>query len=364
MPEDAFTPERIDEIVSQVIAEQLAAYRNIPIVVSGVVAPDAAERVGSAGTANSMTEPEPLLETGAGAAADSGSETSAAAAPPGSPTSAAAGEEASPAAEQQADEPTAVTRQVTVHAVYFINKKTVDAEIGAAREQSGFADIADKLADRLSELNGSDDARMAAGRAVEIGKATPEDVKLFVDQAIAEGAVRQYALGRGMLDEGSVLVGLAEDTLQQVIQGWIDDTRVGVDCSGLANIILVRAREAVRAEMIAAGVPAEMIPPELKRRQYAADGKPVNKPTAMRPGDIWITNEGKHVRLVMELREATDRRGRPVIEFKTAESATKDGLGPTDKTWQTESMAAIQVVRELSGRGSPKDGGFYRVKER
>lgn len=68
------------------------------------------------------------------------------------------------------------------------------------------------------------------------------------------------------------------------------------------------------------------------------------------------------MRVVMAAYESTDPKGRPIIEFKTAESATSKVLGPTDKTWQTQSLTKIQKLRNIAGRRTTL-GKFFRVKE-
>ncbi len=66
--------------------------------------------------------------------------------------------------------------------------------------------------------------------------------------------------------------------------------------------------------------------------------------------------------MVMEAYESTNSRDTPVIEFKTAESASSEGLGPTGKTWQSKCLKEIHELKNIEGRRSKK-GQFYRLNE-
>jgi len=233
--------------------------------------------------------------------------------------------------------------------------------MAAEAVSAGFDKIANSLGGQLSELNGKG-GRLSSVRAVKYGKVSPENIGLFINKAVADGAIHKYGRSEGSLGEAGLLVDLGDEALKSMVEGGMYFVRSGVDCTGLANIALVRAREKVRDEMREAGVPEEELPRSLARQQRPHKGKEVTKAKDLRPGDIWVTRKGAHVRLVMEAYESTNKRDKPIIEFKTAESASSNALGPTDKTWQTKSLTAIHKLKNIEGKGS-KDGQFYRVKE-
>lgn len=356
-PKAAFTREKIDQIVSEVIAETLTAYNNIPVVVKEEKpAPEADDAETATNTEEVALAPDPD-ETGSSNSNETPADVPADAATDASDTDG----ESLPQNDRPAEEKktTTVTKKLKVRAVYYINPG--NDEIKADREAAGFKNISKALGDQLSELNGKN-GRLSAGRAVTYGKASPEDLGLFIDKALAQGSVHKYGRQEGKLGEGDLLVDMDDGALQGLIQDWMYAVRAGVDCTGLANIALIRAREEVRDRMREAGVPEEELPRELARRQRPAKGKEVKKASDLRPGDIWVTNNGAHVRLVMEVGEGTNPKGKAVIVFSTAESATGDALGPTDKRWRTRSLSKIQKIRNIEGGGT-RDGNFYRVKE-
>lgn len=328
LSQEQFSQEKIDEIVSEIIAEELDKYNSIPVVIKEErpVTPPAASQVP------------------AGAA-------------PAEPAGAAPQEQNQPAEKTSQT----VTEIVFVKAHYFMNPGS--AEVKAARKAAGFDRIANSLGDQLSELNGKA-GRLTAATAVKFGKATPEDLAAFMDQVVSVGAIHKFGREKRLLKEGDLLVDLDPDSLQKLIQDWMFSVRAGVDCTGIINIALVRAREKVREEMRAAGIPEEELPKSLGRGQRPVKGDEVTKATDLRPGDIWVTREGEHVRIVMEAHEGVDKKGNPVIEFKTAESSSIKGVGPIDKAWHTQSLEAIQDIKKIKGQpGDTKDGRFFRVKE-
>lgn len=99
-----------------------------------------------------------------------------------------------------------------------------------------------------------------------------------------------------------------------------------------------------------------------QQRPHKGDEVTQAKAKDLRPGDIWVTRKGAHVRMVMEAYESTNSKDKPVIEFTTAESASSDALGHTDKAWQTKSLETIHKIKNVAGKGSI-DGQFFRVKE-
>lgn len=333
-PKAAFTQDEIDQIVSEMIAEQLKNYNNISVIVK--------EAVPIAGAEGSQT-----TSTGQG-----GAETT------GEPTSE---EQATTTAQATKT----VTKRVKVRAVYFINRDKKDVK--AARKTAGFGQIADAIDDQLSELMGGSNKKgyrpLGAGRAVEVGKATPEDIELFMNKAVERGEIHNYGRREGRLKEGGKLVDLGDETLGALIQDWMYATGVGVDCSGFINIALVRAREKVRKKMRAAGVPEEELPKSLARMQRPRlnKKKEVTDPTELRPGDVWVTNKATHVRVIMSAHESVNEAGEPVVEFTTAESTTTGDTGPTEKKWHTGSIKSISRIKNISGEGTT-DGNIYRIK--
>jgi hypothetical protein len=327
-PKAAFTQEVLDEIVGDMIAEQLEKYNNITVTIKEKVPVASAE--GSQGAAE--------------ASGESPSQEQAATAQPASKT---------------------VTKKVKVRAVYFINRKK--DEVKAARKAAGFGQIADTIDVHLSELKGGSNKKgyhfLGAGRAVEVGKATPEDIELFMDAAAEKGEFQNYGRQEGVLKEGEFPVDLGNEALQKLIQDWMYATGVGVDCSGFINIALVRAREKVRADMRAAGVPEDELPKSLARMQRPKlnKNKEVTNPAELRPGDVWVTNNGGHVRVIMHVSEKVEDSGEEVIEFITAESTTSGVTGPFEKKWQTKKQKTMGAITNVSGGGTT-DGNIYKIK--
>jgi hypothetical protein len=330
-PKAAFTREVLDQIVTDTIAKHLKDYNNIPVLIKEDVPIPGAE----AGQA------APIEESGTS-----------------EPTS-----EGQAAGAQQTTK--SVTKKIKVRAVYFINR---DKEtVAPARKAAGFGEIADAIDDNLSELMGGNNKKgyyqLRAGRAVELGKATPEDIELFVNQAVKSGEIRSYGQRQGVLKEGEQLVSLGNEALQGLVQDWMYATGVGVDCSGFISIVLYRAREKVRQDMLAAGVPEDELPRSLHRlqRPQLKKKKALSAPTELRPGDVWLTADGGHVRVIMQAYESVSKAGTPIIEFITAESTTTGITGPFEKKWQTGGLKSFKPIKNIAG-GGPKDGSFYRVQ--
>jgi hypothetical protein len=333
-PKEEFTQEKIDQIVSDMIADQLEKYNNIPVIVKEKV-----PIAGAEGSQPSSAEQETAETSG----------------------------ESSPPEEAGASQPASktVTKKVKVRAVYFINRHK--DQVKAARKAAGFGQIADTIDVQLSELMGGSTKKgyhlLGAGRAVEVGKATPEDIELFLDQAVKSGEILNYGLREGVLKEGGQLVDLSNEALSKLIQDWMYATGVGVDCSGFINIALVRAREEIRDQMRAAGVPDEELPRSLARMQRPQlnKKKEVTDPTELRPGDVWVTHNGGHVRVIMTAQEKVDESGKSIMEFVTAESTTTGETGPAEKKWHTDSLKTIGPITNISGGGST-DGNIYKVR--
>jgi hypothetical protein len=318
-PKAAFTPELTDQIVSEVIADQLEKYNNIPVFIK---------------------EQVPI----AGAGTDQGT--------------------------MGADQPSTktVSKMVKVRAIYFINRKKSKAKVKDARKEAGFDQIADEIDGHLSELMGGSRKKgyfqLGSGRAVEVGKATPEDIVLFISKAVSRGEIKRFGVKEGKLKDEEQLVTLGDGALTELIQDWMYATGVGVDCSGFINIALVRAREEIRDQMREAGVADEDLPKSLARlqRPQLNKKKEVTDPKDIRPGDVWVTNNKSHVRVVMRVSEGVDEKGDPVIEFVTAESTTTGATGPADKHWRTKSINKIHKIKNTAGEKGTIDGNLYRVK--
>jgi hypothetical protein len=112
---------------------------------------------------------------------------------------------------------------VNVHAQYYNNKSSAARE-GIRNQNEAFPKIKKRLKDLgvMSVLKGGE-KHLLAGRAVEVGKASPEDIKAFVETAISEGIIENYARSHEAhrkLRKGQKLVDLPRDDLQKLIQGW------------------------------------------------------------------------------------------------------------------------------------------------
>jgi hypothetical protein len=73
----------------------------------------------------------------------------------------------------------------------------------------------------------------------------PEDLGLFINKAVTDGAIHKYGRSEGSLTEWGLLVDLGDEALKELVEGWMYNVRAGVDCTGLVNIALVRVREKV-----------------------------------------------------------------------------------------------------------------------
>ncbi|HEX5838896.1 MAG TPA: hypothetical protein VFY26_13765 [Anaerolineales bacterium] len=271
--------------------------------------------------------------------------------------------------------PPAMVR-VSVHAQYFINRPAAQAHYRAARRTARFRDISSALERRgeLSVLEGSRGPRFS-GRAVELGKASPEDIKAFVEEAIAQDIIRDYAIRRRAITARQDLIDLAPAVLQALIQRWMRETGIGVDCSGFVQQAAIRAREQERERISAInsitgmfGVPPIPLPPEISPVERSArsfrSGPRVRQPRDMRPGDAWVMAGGGHIRIVTAVREAVISGGTNTIEFDTAESSggsTQPDPGPFARTWRTRSLTRFEPIRAVGHTARPRGGTFHRI---
>jgi hypothetical protein len=99
-------------------------------------------------------------------------------------------------------------------------------------------------------------------------------------------------------------------------------------------------------------LPKEISHEERRARSFD-EGTKVMKPSDLRPGDAWVLNSGRHVKIVIDVRQSKNAKGDPIIEFDTAESAghsTDFSKGPTQGTKQTKSLGKFGL-----------DGSFHRI---
>jgi len=217
-------------------------------------------------------------------------------------------------------------QSLTVRAAYFIHKVEGTKNVSKARKASKFSAIQKGLKKNgdISLMKNYKGKKMDSGFAIEYGKGTPADVRLFVQQAINSGAIKRYAISKKKLKANQALGDLDAATLLEVTQQWIYDNGVGVDCSGFVVQTQVNAGEKVRTELAGLGVTESELPPELssKVRKAASfkDETAVSQPSDLRPGDAWVTPSGGHIRIVTDVSQTT-RKGKDIIEFDTAESA-------------------------------------------
>jgi hypothetical protein len=249
-------------------------------------------------------------------------------------------------------------KTVTFHAAYFINTDTAKATVKTSRDTSHFGTIV-KSRDESGQtsLIESGGRRYGSGTAVRVGKATPDNVRQFVQEALDNDTIRKYAFQKGKLAGNQQLSSLSDADAREVVQEWVIANGVGVDCSGFVLQAAVQARDAVRNELRGLGIPESKLPKELGHEERRAksfdEGTKVAKPSDLRSGDAWVLNNGRHVKIVIDVRQAKNAKGDPVIEFDTAESAgdsTRFATGPTQGTKQTKSLSTF-------GLG----GSFHRI---
>jgi hypothetical protein len=259
--------------------------------------------------------------------------------------------------------------QVAVRAVYYVNLPLARSHYAAARRQDllsqgqdEFGALVAALRGRPSLLESADDGRRySAGRAVEVGKATAEDVGWFVNEALDRGVVARYALQEGRLPAGRQLTDLSPQALIEAVQGWINATGVGVDCSGLALQAAIRAREAVRQLAADRGVqgPRQISHRERDAASFAR-GPVVTAASDLHPGDAWVLRGGEHVRMVSAVRQLANQ-----VEFESVESSgteTRPTPGPVKRTWRSHSLAGIHPIVLWAGPEPGRaEGSFHRT---
>ena len=263
-----------------------------------------------------------------------------------------------------------VTRHVEVEAAYFINTSIAQSHYATPRTVADFHAISQALQHQhgqISLIEGAGGPR-SVGHAVELGKATPDDIRLFIEQALAQGAIQRYAENQHMLLPGQQLIELTEYDLKTVIESWLNNTGVGVDCSGFVQQVAIRAREDVRTSLVGTGTPTAQLPPGISHQERAAasftGGPPVTLPTDLHPGDAWVVSSGGHIRIVSNVRTVTLPNGSQTIEFETAESSggsTQAIPGPVRRIWRTSSMAVFDPITRVDSTGTAIGGSFHRI---
>lgn len=272
---------------------------------------------------------------------------------------------------------------VTVAATYFINEKPLESALKRARSASNFEKIRSALSEEVSLIKTAVGSEVGPGLQVELGKATPEDLKRFIQQAIEDGRVETWAKSTGKLGKGKSLTTLKQSRLQNVIQEWVHDAGVGVDCSGLVVDALVKAQTALRTGaksinkvMDTFGVERRYeVPSKTSRKTRPASGftsePQVPTPSDLRPGDVWVVRGQEHIRIVQQTKPVEEGH----VKFWTAESTTAGKVtGPAEKVWQTTSVKdskKVKVdpfkdvenvkVRGLEGAKGSTKGSFHRV---
>src|SRR5579864_1331240 len=258
----------------------------------------------------------------------------------------------------------AANKTITIRAAYYINQGN-QPNVSAARTSGQFETIRRTL--QSQSMVTTSGTAYHTGRAVELGKSTPDDVAKFVEAAQAQ--ILTYAVGKGAkkpdghaIAATDHLTDLDSAVLQTTVQNWVHDNGVGVDCSGFVLQATIKAREAVRAKAQSQNA---VVPPELSHEERSASsfrsGTARAAPTDLRVGDVWVIGTpGHHVRIVTAVRDAKTATHTDCIEFDTAESSgdvDATTVGPTSGTYQTASKTAFDPLTP-SGHGDGA-GNFY-----
>jgi len=247
---------------------------------------------------------------------------------------------------------------VKVQAVYFIATNEGEADVKNERQRVSFGRIVKALNEETSVMVSDGGGSRSAGQTVQYGKATPVDVKKFVEKAIELGIITRYSRKKGKLTRDQKLIDLPDVQIQEIIQKWINETRVGVDCSGLVAQAALRA-EQTRGALL--GPPKSPLPStaRIRNAQSFANGPRVNQPTDLRPGQAWVVKGGGHIRMVAEV-DARESH----VEFVTVESAgdSQGGPGPTRRKWRTKNLEQFHRITLIEGpTGNPRGGTFHEI---
>jgi hypothetical protein len=276
--------------------------------------------------------------------------------------------------------PDSITKRITVHSMYFINTDTAQKFYKDEREKSDFNDIINSLKQQncKSLIMTAPGSPYSCGRAVQYGKSTPSDIKAFIEVAFSKGIIESYAIRKNLIKKGQKLVFLAETDIQNIVQNWMKDTGVGVDCSGFVQQAAIEARDSERKKALitneilkAAGsqnfvpVPSELSKIERSAASYLK-GPRVEHPSELTPGVVWVIKSGNfwHIRRVTAVRNVTLGNGTETIEFETEESAggsTRSEPGPTKRTWRTNNTKKYDPIIRVDVSGSSATGSFHKI---
>jgi hypothetical protein len=257
------------------------------------------------------------------------------------------------------------TTTLIIHSAYYIDTDTAKANYHAANNFPKFQSIVDAL-NGESALQEASGKMYTSGTAVSGGKSTPDDIKAFVEEAIAQGAIQSYArkwypakFPPGKTD----LTDLADGDLQTVIQDWVIQKGIGVDCSGFVLQAAIKARQDLQQAYtdkgleIPAAIAGDISNQERAAKEFKVEGSERKKPTEIKVGDAWVIGT-THVRIVSALGPELASR----VQFDTAESqggSTHTDIGPTSHTWRTASKEAFEPFLLLEEGGDPaKDADF------
>jgi hypothetical protein len=225
--------------------------------------------------------------------------------------------------------PAPTGRDVAVQVPYFINKPTSPSLLRGQQR-------------RPELVRNSDLSRLyrALPERARIGKAHVDDVRTFLQGAVAANAVPGQASGLSAAG----------------MKSFLSDMGVGVDCSGFVS-------QALNAIMAAFNRP-ERIDKSSAYLRGGARNNPrqfdvVSRPSDLKPGDtMWKKG---HIRVVHTVEPQPDG----AIHFTTAESSSVDLIGPTAKTWKcphADRFAAVQVERSGTFRASTEVNVFSRYR--
>ncbi len=241
---------------------------------------------------------------------------------------------------------------VTVHPPYFINK---DAE-GVDRKQTALENRQNARTEVKSLLNEirrpTTHRRGGMGRRrALVGKSTPEDIQVILQQAVDRGLVEPQ--------EGS------SHPTSEDLRNWLVRYGIGIDCSGFVAQALNQVMEQVRSAPLSS---AETLDPSntgsISLRGGNRRFSTVSRPQDLRPGDTM--HKPGHIRIVT--RVTTNSQGH--IEFTTAESSSVDDVGPTRNVWRYENPEVFENLQRWNGSdwvpgdvGKQVTFGRYRILE-
>ena len=178
---------------------------------------------------------------------------------------------------------------------------------------------------RIQPETVDDQFNYSSAMAVEVGKATPASLEVFIQKAYDEGVIENHA---------------DPEKAREAIQQWITDVGIGVDCSGLVTHMLNAIRRNMEGDMVLpagaelfdrkgdpVGYRADEEDVTVRNRNARAfrnEGERVSAPIDLRPGDAGVNARNTHVIIVSRVVGPTDD-GR--FTFETVESASSaDGI--------------------------------------